>query len=254
MTGFNGLRASLRPWRVRACATTALMAGLALAPAAALASAHISGTEAAISVDAQNSSIKDILAALGEQFNVHLQATAALDKQVSGTYEGSLRQVLVRLLDGYNFIIRVHDGQLLVTVLGGKAPSSGGTSSTTVAAAAPSQSPQPSAVKTEPATTPSMPVAAAATNAGVPEVTPNKASSGPVPTLKVAEGPAPVPQPSGASSGGPVAGPPTSKMPMPTPGGAATSMTPIPAPGPSTGDVPAPSGTPVAPPQPPQNK
>jgi hypothetical protein len=246
------LRTSFRSRRVQAYATTALIA--ALAPAAALGAARISGTEAAVSVDAQNSSIKDILGMLDQQFNVHLQSTAALDKQISGTYEGPLRQVLARLLDGYNFIIRVRDGHLLVTVLGGGAPGNGGAASATVAAAAP-QAAQPAAPKT--GATAAAPTAAAGPNkAGVPEVTATKPSSGPVPTFKVAEGPAPVPQASGSSSGGPVAGPSTSKMPMPTPGTATTSTTPIPAPGPSTSGVPTPPGTPSTTPpvQSPPNK
>jgi hypothetical protein len=251
------LRASLRSRRVRAYATTALIAGLALVPAVALGAAQVSGTEAAVTVDAQNSSIKDVLVALGRQFNVHLQSTAALDKQISGTYEGPLRQVLARLLDGYNFIIRVRDGQLLVTVLGGSAPSK--TAFATMAAAAPSPATQPAAPKSasaaEAAPTPSSEAAAGPNKAEVPAVASSTQSSGPVPTFKVAEGPPPVPTPSGSPSAGPVAGPPTSKMPMPTPGGATTSTTPIPAPGPSTSDVPTPSGTPVTPSaQTPQNK
>jgi hypothetical protein len=261
MIDFIDLRASLRlrRRRVRGCAMTALLAGLALAPAAALGAARITGTEAAVSVDAQNSSIKDILAAFGQQFNVHLQSTAALDKQITGTYEGPLRQVLARLLEGYNYIIRVRDGQLLVTVLGGRAPGNAAPASATLAAAAASQATPPVVAKTtsvaEAATTPASTAAPAPSKAGVPEVTPTNASSGPVPTFKVAEGPPPVPMPSESTSSGPVAGPPTSKMPMPAPGGATTSTTPIPAPGPSTGSVPMPSGTPTTPPaQTPQNK
>ncbi len=46
------------------------------------------------------------------------RATATLDGPVSGTYRGSPQQVLARLLDGYNYVVKKEAGPLEVLVLG----------------------------------------------------------------------------------------------------------------------------------------
>ena len=102
----------------RSFVAAVLVASLAAPSVTAMAAALVSGSPQNVSVDAQNSSLKDILSALGKQFNVHYQSTANLDKQLSGTYEGSLRRVVARLLEGYNFIITTNQDMIEVTVLG----------------------------------------------------------------------------------------------------------------------------------------
>ena len=106
----------------RSSVVAALVAGLAAPSVTAMAAAQVSGSPQSVSVDAQNSSLKDILSALGKQFNIHYQSTANLDKQLSGTYEGSLRRVVARLLEGYNFIITTNQDMIEVTVLGTQGP------------------------------------------------------------------------------------------------------------------------------------
>src|SRR5215475_5722311 len=92
--------------------------GTALVPTSALAELRVGGNAKAVTIDAQNASIKDILDALGKSFDVHVQTTADLQRPITGTYEGSLQKVLIRILDGYNVIMKTSNGGILVTVLG----------------------------------------------------------------------------------------------------------------------------------------
>jgi hypothetical protein len=57
---------------------------------------------------------------LRAEHDLQIRTTEALQARISGTYRGSLRTVLSRLLDGYNYVIerkREH-GALSVSVLG----------------------------------------------------------------------------------------------------------------------------------------
>lgn len=108
----------VRSRRRRLCIVGALAACAALAPAPLLAAPRVSGSSQAVQIEVQNSSIKDVLSALGRKLDVQFQTFANLDKPLTGTYRGSLQQVLDRLLEGYNFIIRTSQRRLEVTVLG----------------------------------------------------------------------------------------------------------------------------------------
>jgi hypothetical protein len=248
-------RGAYRP-RGRVYARAALIIASTMVPAMALGATQVSGTKEAVTVEAQNSSIKEILSALSQQFNVHLESTARLEKQVSGTYDGTLRHVLERLLVGYNFIIRARDGQLQITILGGSASSNGLASTSAANGGAPPQPPM-RAAQGQPTATPTV----AGQSVGPAQAPPSDAADqsktesaeglpkpgGPVPTIMVAEGPAPTPAPAGSSVGGPVVGPATTTMPMPSPGPAtggaslpmpAASPTPFPGITPSTSPPP----------------
>jgi hypothetical protein len=217
---------------------TALVVCLAAAPGVALASAQVSGTAQSVSVDAQNSSVKEVLSALGRNFHLQLQTSANLDKPISGTYHGSLQRIVARLLEGYNFVIQTNQNGLQVTVLGTQ-----GRSSTAVAAVArPSRGPaSPSrqtaaggapAVHPSPAPAPQMTAQAKAAPKSAPKSksvsSEASASKSPPPpfVFKVAEGPAPMPTPAPATTKGPMPGPATSQMPMPKPSSAMPSVSP----------------------------
>jgi hypothetical protein len=100
------------------CGISALAACLAVGPAEAFTTVQVRGSSKDVSINAQNSSIKDVLSALGGKFNLQFQSSTNLDKQLTGTYQGSLLRVVSRLLEGYNFIIRSNQDRLEVTVLG----------------------------------------------------------------------------------------------------------------------------------------
>jgi hypothetical protein len=171
-----------------------------------------------VSVNTQNSSLKDILAELGKKFNLQLESSANLDKQLTGNYQGSLQHVVSRLLEGYNYIIRADEAGLDVTVFGAQsAPFTlvAGNGVTGVAA-----KPAPTATKVQAhtaATTTSTPAASAATPHGaeVHPVVPKILSPAPASILRVAEGPSPSPAPPATSMNGLVPGPATGTMPKP---------------------------------------
>jgi len=50
--------------------------------------------------------IADVLSALAATFNVQYRTGIPLDAAASKSYAGSFRQVISRLLDGYNYVIK----------------------------------------------------------------------------------------------------------------------------------------------------
>jgi hypothetical protein len=100
---------------------------LAAAPAAALADAQVRGSPEAVTIEARNTSVEEILKALSGTFDVHYRSSANLQMQVTGNYEGSLHRVMKRILDGYSYFVKSGDGRIDITVLDAPrtAPSSG---------------------------------------------------------------------------------------------------------------------------------
>ncbi len=81
----------------------------------------IEGDEAALRVIADQAPIGDVLAALKAKFRLRYRAVDS-DRQVSGTISGTLHRVVVRLLDGHDFVVqRSADGVDIVQI----APSGG---------------------------------------------------------------------------------------------------------------------------------
>jgi hypothetical protein len=109
----------IRCWLPIFSALAAITFGIAVAtvPTSALAEAQIRGTVEAVSVEAKNSSLKEVLAALSDAFDVNYRSAADLERQINGTYTGSLEKVLKRVLEGYSFFVKTGDGGLELTVL-----------------------------------------------------------------------------------------------------------------------------------------
>jgi hypothetical protein len=192
------------------CATAAVALGvaLAMAPTLALAEAHVRGKPDAVSVEAKNASVEEILVALSNAFDVRFRSSANLEKRLTGTYEGSLQQVVARVLSGYDFFVRSGETGIEITLLGsGKAVAVIGASSAEQRAADPALkgSEQP--------------------------------SNTPIP-MKHVEALRPMPSTSG-SAPSPVPGPGMGAAPSPAPG----SMHPVPERGPSAVLPPAMAGT-----------
>ena len=70
------------------------------------AEARISGAPDAVRVEADDASVDEVMAALGASFDLRYRSPVSLTRRVTGTYEGSLQNVVARLLDGYNFVLR----------------------------------------------------------------------------------------------------------------------------------------------------
>jgi hypothetical protein len=71
-----------------------------------------------MTVEAQDSSIQEILVLLNRDVNLQYRVPVDLSSRVTGTYKGSLAQVVRRLLDGRNFVVESNPGGLAVTVFG----------------------------------------------------------------------------------------------------------------------------------------
>ena len=98
-------------------AVIALGVALVAAPTAALAEAQVRGSPEAVTIEAKNTSVEEILKALSGAFDVHYRSSANLQMRVTGNYEGSLHRVMKRVLDGYSYFVKSGDGRIDVTVL-----------------------------------------------------------------------------------------------------------------------------------------
>jgi hypothetical protein len=82
------------------------------------ASVRIRGDMAAVRIDARRTTIADVLSALNAAFAMSYRSSIVLDEEINGTYAGSLRRVISRVLDGYNYVIEQDDAKLAVIILG----------------------------------------------------------------------------------------------------------------------------------------
>jgi hypothetical protein len=189
-------------------AAVAIAAVLWVTPTTVFAGAQVHGSSEAVTIEAQNTSIEEILATIGKSFDVHYQSSVNLEKQITGTYQGSLPQVLARVLEGYNFIAKTNKERVEIRVFGSRlapavakaSPNSTGSKAAPALAASPAPAPKSTKVAEEPVPSTS------------PAIFP--------PMIQLAEGPTPpIPSPPSSSSKGPVPVPhSTSSVPMPTPG------------------------------------
>src|SRR5262249_13708779 len=94
-----------------------LSVALATVPTAALADAQVRGSPEAVTIEARNTSVEEILKALSGAFDVHYRSSANLQMRVTGNYEGSLHRVMKRVLDGYSYFVKTAEGRIDLTVL-----------------------------------------------------------------------------------------------------------------------------------------
>lgn len=91
----------------------------AVDPASASArSLQLHGDAAALRLDLHQVPTIDVLAALHSAFHLEVQTAIALNAPLSGTYTGSLAQVVARVLDGYDYVIRRDSATLEASVFG----------------------------------------------------------------------------------------------------------------------------------------
>jgi hypothetical protein len=199
MTSLPSLAPHLRQTLALFGARVAIVLGVgsALIPTSALAELQVGGNPKAVTIDAQNSSIKEILDALGKTFDVHVQSTANLEKQITGTYEGSLPKVLKRILEGYNVIMKTSKDGIEITVLGTRNASGTAGVSPTVPPASTVANTVAQAAPVSPASTPAAPPSLAGKDTETPMLSASANASSPL--IVLAEGPSP-PVPSGGSA------------------------------------------------------
>jgi hypothetical protein len=69
------------------------------------AEVRVAGPIDSVRVEARDASVHEALAALSATFGLRVHTSAALDQPVSGTYQGSLQQVVARLLTGRDYVV-----------------------------------------------------------------------------------------------------------------------------------------------------
>ncbi len=104
---------------------TAVLILLALSMIAR-ADVQVSGETAAIRLVASEASLGQVLEALSTHYGVQSRLPPNLDRPVTGTYGGSLGQLLSRLLQGYNFVVETSASGTRVVVYDLNASHEGG--------------------------------------------------------------------------------------------------------------------------------
>jgi hypothetical protein len=80
---------------------------LAAGGGAAYAQVEVSGRTDAVRIETADATLREVLDALRTNFNLRYRSDDALDTRMTGTFGGSLPQVAARVLDGYDFVIKI---------------------------------------------------------------------------------------------------------------------------------------------------
>jgi hypothetical protein len=118
--------AGLNVWQleiVRQVARLAAVAVVVLATSAAglsvaKAAADVQGEINSVQLRAENASTREVLDALAAKFGLRYKLTVHIGREVGGSYSGTLRQVLARVLDGTDYVVQVNGDGIKVTVFG----------------------------------------------------------------------------------------------------------------------------------------
>ncbi len=92
----------------------------------ASAEVSISGQANALRIETRGATLDEVLRALQAAFKFQYQDTGTLNDVISGTYSGSLRGVVTRLLEGHDFVMHGSLSDLSVEIIASKnAPAAG---------------------------------------------------------------------------------------------------------------------------------
>jgi len=103
----------------RRCAFALSVVFVCSLPTIASAEVHVEGSPALVRVSTSRDTISDVLSALAATFNVQYRTAIPLDAAADATYSGSLQQVISRLLDGYNYMVKTDDSKTTEIVVFG---------------------------------------------------------------------------------------------------------------------------------------
>jgi hypothetical protein len=87
-------------------------------PRAAQAGVRVEGRIESVVIVVHDAPVRDALAALSARFALRVHDSRALDRSVTGTYRGTLRQVVAQLLAGLDYVARHANGTIEVRILG----------------------------------------------------------------------------------------------------------------------------------------
>jgi hypothetical protein len=135
---------------------------LLLSVSAASAATDIQGTPDDLHISVRNATITEVLTALSARFNITVRARSQNPHPhvLTGTYSGTLRQTLTRILDGNDYVFERSDRGLEILILGASAtdpqnqqkpPSRPVVAASAAPAHAPTTAPRPSVASSKPA-------------------------------------------------------------------------------------------------------
>ena len=81
------------------------------------AEVHIEVQTDYVSVEVRDASVREALDALSTKFGLLVHNSAILDQPVSGTYQGSLQQVIARFLVGCDYVAKYSAGNIEIRIL-----------------------------------------------------------------------------------------------------------------------------------------
>jgi hypothetical protein len=106
--------ALLRRLLVLAITSAALLAGPGNA---ARAQVSVDGRPDAVHIEARDATLREVFDALQTKFGLHYRTDDALEKRKTGVFEGTLPRVIARMLDGYDFAMKLTPQGVDVLVL-----------------------------------------------------------------------------------------------------------------------------------------
>ena len=83
----------------------------------ALAQVVVDGGPETVHIEARDVPLQEVLAALQDKFNLQYRSDDALQTRKTGVFDGPLQRVAARLLDGYDFAMKVTPQGIDVLVL-----------------------------------------------------------------------------------------------------------------------------------------
>jgi hypothetical protein len=106
--------------RIASAGLTALVL-VAAFHGSAIAEIRVQGSADEVRVEARDATPAEILAALGDHFALSFRGETA-SRGLTATFEGPLREVVKRVLEGYNYVINSKDDGLEVIVVSPESP------------------------------------------------------------------------------------------------------------------------------------
>jgi hypothetical protein len=82
------------------------------------AEVRVAGDLSALRVSASGDTLSEVLSTFGTLFPVRYRTSLPLTGTINGAYSGSFSQVVSRLLDGYNYVIKKDEGLTEIIVFG----------------------------------------------------------------------------------------------------------------------------------------
>ncbi len=91
---------------------------LAAMPGPASAASEVQGRLEDMQLRTENASTREVLEALSAKFKLRYKLPPNIGRNLTGLYSGTLHQVLGRVLDGNDYIVKVSDNGVEVVILG----------------------------------------------------------------------------------------------------------------------------------------